>query len=166
MSLPTVDQVRSLPAWLDVTVPPKLEDANGHVNVTGHLRLFDDAGWRWAAASGFHTEDAPSDSTLMDLEHHLRYLAELHVGARVRVHGRWLARGDKRLHGVSFLVDDDADRLVSTLEVVTAHVSLSARRSVPFPGDVAATLDEQIAAAERDWPAPTCGAMGVASRRS
>ncbi len=161
MPLPTLDQIRSLPTWLATQVPPEFEDANGHVNVSGHLQLFDDAGWRWAADAGFHTADAPSDSTLMDLEHHLRYLAELHVGAQVRVHGRCLERGEKRLHGMSFLVDDEAERLVSTLEFVTAHVSLSARRSVPFPAELGAVLDRQVASTGRDWAPPVCGAMGV-----
>ena len=161
MSSPTVEQVRSLPVWLDTQVPAEFEDANGHVNVAGHLKLFDEAGWRWAADTGFHSAEAPSDSSLMDLEHHLRYLAELHVGAHVRAYGRWLERGEKRIHGMFFLVDEDADRLVSTLEATTAHVSLSARRSTPFPPPLAARLDEQVAASDRDWPAPVCGAMGV-----
>ncbi|HTP27071.1 MAG TPA: hypothetical protein VMK12_15630, partial [Anaeromyxobacteraceae bacterium] len=52
--------------------------------------------------------------------------------------------------------------LSSLFECVHAHADLSARRTAPFPVQVAAQIDAFIAAnSALAWPAPVSGSMGV-----
>ena len=160
---PTYAQVRALPLLLERTVPPEYEDANGHMNVTHHLGLHDQAALPFMHRLGldfaFFTEQRRG---IMDVEHHLRYLSEVFVGDTVAVHARMLERAERRFHGMWFLVNVTRERVANTFEFVSLHVDLDARKAAPFDVRLAATLDELIAA-ERDilWPAPVCGVMGL-----
>ena len=99
---------------------------------------------------------------IFDLEHHLCFRSELHVGERVTLHGRFLKRNAKRMHGMMFVVNDDRDALACTLEYLATGANLATRRSDAFPPDVAAGLDAAIAADEKiEWQAPLCGTMSV-----
>ena len=65
-----------------------------------------------------------------------------------------------------FMLDRTRDRLANTLEWVTLHVDLDARRAAPFGPEVAAELDRQIEHGRSlDWAAPVCGVMGLSGRR-
>ena len=158
------EQVRSSRLLGELDAPDEFEDVNGHISITGHLASHERASWAWIVELGLHSPVKPSRTGIMDLEHHLRYLAELRVGTRLAVHLRWLARADKVVHGMSFALDLDRQTLVSTLEFTAAHVDLEERRAVGFTDEVAVRLDEQIAADRFDWAAPVCGAMGVSRR--
>lgn len=164
--LPTFAQVRALPTMLERTVPPEYEDFNGHMNVTHHLGLHDQAALPFLATLGLDaTFFSRRRRGIMDVEHHLRYLDEVHVGDVVSVHSRLLERADRRFHGMWFLADVTRGTLANTLEFVSLHVDLDARRAVAFDADLAEALDREIAAqADLDWPAPGCGVMGLAAR--
>jgi acyl-CoA thioester hydrolase len=160
-SLPTLDQVVALPRLLETVVTDEHEDANGHLNVTGYLALHDRAAWPWLAGLGLDPSSSSRPRGIMDLEHHLRYLAEVHVGDRVAVHGQLRERDDRRVHGIWYLVNLTRDQLANTFEFVSVHVDLDRRRATAFDPETAALLDAQVAAAERDWSAPISGSMGL-----
>jgi hypothetical protein len=90
---PSVEEVRLLPCLLSQEIPAEFEDINGHVNIQHYLGLYDKAGWPFFALLGmderYFTEGRKG---IFDLEHHLFYLAEIHIGDRVSIHGRLLAR--------------------------------------------------------------------------
>lgn len=93
---------------------------------------------------------------------HLRCLAEVHVGDRVAVHSRLLARSTKTMHGFWFLLNLTRREAANTLEFVSVHVDLDERRASPFPDDVADALDRLIADHRAlPWKSPACGFMGV-----
>lgn len=158
---PSLHDVLGLPIVLETVVTSEYEDANGHLNVTGYLALHDRAGWLWLQPLGIDPSSPARPRGLMDLEHHLRYLSEVHVGDEVAIHAQLLERSERRVHGILYLVNHSREQLANTLEFVSVHVDLERRRAAPFDADVAAALDDQVAGAKRTWAPPMCGAMGL-----
>ena len=112
---------------------------------------------RCSASSG---QTGDGGRGLFDLEHHIAYLAELHVGDQVSGHLRIVGRTVKRFHGVMFIVNHTRRQLASTLEFVSTAADLAARRTMPLPAGALRWLDEAIAAQARlGWIAPLCGVM-------
>jgi acyl-CoA thioester hydrolase len=162
-SFPSVEQVRSLPHFLKQIIPPEFEDINGHVNIQHYLGLYDKAGWPFFALLGMDERYFSEERNgIFDLEHHLFYLAEIHIGDEVAIHGRLVARSAKRLHGIWFIVNETRNQLSNTFEFVSTHADLETRRTSPFPDDLAERLDAMIAEHHKlEWPAPLCGIMGA-----
>jgi acyl-CoA thioester hydrolase len=163
VAMPTVEQVIELPSLMEKVIPPEWQDLNGHVNVRHYLELYDAASWPMLAAIGLdETTFLDRRQGLFDLEHHLWYLDELHVGDTVTVHWRFIARTVKRFHGVMFVVNRTRLRLASAFEYVSSGADLDARRTAPLPAEFAAQLDRLIAEHARlPWPAPVCGVMAA-----
>jgi acyl-CoA thioester hydrolase len=159
--MPSVEQVRQLPALLTVTIPADWQDLNGHVNVQYYLRLYDLAGAPLMPLLGIDERHYQVEKLgYFDLEHHLWYLAEMHVGDVVCAHFRFLSATPKRFHGLMFVVNQTRGSLAAALEFVTTGANLRSRRSSTLPHSVATTLSQLIGEHSRlAWPAPTCGAM-------
>ena len=105
---------------------------------------------------------AASDMGGFDLEHHLWYPAEVRNGDSVAIRFRILARSLKLMHYLMFMENQSRGVLSSMFECVYAHADLKARRTAPFPAQVAAKIDAFIAANRAlSWTAPVSGAMGV-----
>jgi acyl-CoA thioester hydrolase len=162
-SLPTFEDVLDLPTLIEDTVPPGFIDVNGHMNVRHYL----DYG---ATGAGVVCERVGIDDEyrarrrmgVFTAEHHVRYAAEMHEGGRFSVHTRVLERSARAAHLLSFILDRDRGALSCTVEILLVHVGMDSRRPVEFPPDVAAGLDQWIAAGRAvTWPAPVCGAMGI-----
>ena len=162
-SFPTAAEVRQLPILTKQLIPPEWEDQNGHVNVQFYLALYEMSGWPLLESLGIDRSYFEERRLgIFDLEHHIRYLNELHVGDAVTLHGRMLSRNDKRMHGMLFIVNDERHVLAATLEYVASSANLLERRTDAFPGDVAERLDALIEADRQlSWPAPVCGVMSV-----
>lgn len=162
-NFPSVEQVQQLPLMLRKQIPPEYLDINGHMNIQHYLSLHDEAGWVYFANLGMNEAYFKKHRNgIFDLEHHLHYLAEVHVGDTVAVYGRLLARTAKRLHGIWFLLNETQGQLSNTFEFVTAHADLEARRTSPFPDDMAAIIDKIIAKHQAlEWDAPLCGVMNA-----
>lgn len=144
-------------------IPPEWEDYNGHVNIQYYMALYEQGGWPMVSEMGMD-EGYFRDRRcgLFDLEHHLFYLNEIHVGDEVSVHARLVDRTTKRFHGVMFIVNDTRDKLASTLEYVTSGADLDQRRTAPFPADIAERLDRLVEAhGKLAWPPPLCGVMSA-----
>lgn len=160
--LPSVDRVRTLPAFFEKTVPDDYIDENGHMNVT---RYFDLGAWApWLRIGEIGVDQSYIDQRGMSfftVEHHIRYLGELRLGDPLSVRAAFVARTDKALHGISFVVDEGRDKIACTMEILYVHVSMESRRSTPIPDDVAAGLDAAIA--EGEWAASA--ATGLTLRR-
>ena len=159
--MPTVDQVRQLPTLIELTIPPEWQDLNGHVNVQHYLGIYDRAGWPLMHWLGIDESRFKVDKTgFFDLENHLWYLAEMHVGDVVTAHTRFIARSLKRFHGVMFIVNKTRESLASALEFVTTGADLRTRRSAALPEDVGQRVSGLIEEHSRlTWPAPRCGSI-------
>ncbi|MBT8076956.1 MAG: thioesterase family protein [Gammaproteobacteria bacterium] len=160
---PTTDEVRELARPEQFRIPPDWEDENGHVNVQFYQALYERGGRPLMESLGM--DDAYFSERrlgVFDLEHHISYFSEIHVGETVSVYTRLLDRTDKRFHGIVFIVNDSRDLLACTLEFVASGADLEARRSAPYPDDVAAALDRIIAEHRKlSWDAPVCGVMSA-----
>ncbi len=161
--MPALQELDDLPPLLERTVPAEWQDLNGHVNVRHYLEIYDQAGWPmmgWLGIDERHFRDERRG--FFDLEHHIWYLAEMHVGDSVTVHARFLARSAKRFHGAMFIANRTRQSVASVFEYVSTAADLEARRSAPLPTGVAARLDELIATHSRlAWPAPLCGSISA-----
>lgn len=162
--LPSLAEVEALDLALTGVVDgPHVDPLYDHLTVAGHLALHVTGSETLIDRLGIDPRGHSGPRTaLMDLEHHLRYLAEVEGGARFAIHERLLDRAPRRLHGVRFLVDLTNQRLADTFEFVSVHVDLDARRATPFPPAVAERLDALVGAGRAvPWPAPRCGALGL-----
>jgi len=162
-TMPTAAQVRELPQLCRIEVPRDWEDINGHVNVQYYLRMYDLTTVPMLEALGIDEDWVRRERIgLFDLEHHIWYLDEIHVGHEVTAHVGFAVRNAKRTQGVLFLVDATVERLASAIEFVSTAAHLDTRRSVPFPDGVATRLDGLIREqAELGWQLPQCGAMSI-----
>lgn len=157
------ENVSELPALLRREIPPEWEDFNGHVNIQYYLALVEQSGWSMFESVGLgETYFNERRLGLFDLEHHIRYLAELHVGDLVTVHSRMLDRSEKRLHGMMFILNQSRRQLSFTLEYITSGADLEKRCTAPFPPDITSRFDELIRQhAQLDWAAQLCGVMSA-----
>jgi acyl-CoA thioester hydrolase len=161
VTMPAFEQVLELPSLMQRVVPETWQDLNGHVNVRHYLELFDAASWPMLADFGLDERVfLDRRQGLFDLEHHLWYLSELHVGDTVSVHARFIARTAKRFHGVMFALDRTRGRLASVFEYVSTGADLALRRTAPLVPELASELDLRIEEHSRlGWPAPVCGVI-------
>ena len=145
-SFPSLDQATSLPRGPLTEVPAAYGDVNGHLNVRNHLALYDDAEWDIFAGLGMgEAEAAAGIGGVFALEQHLTYRREVLVGDRVAVHVRALARTDRLLHLVSYLVNHSRGEVAGSMEAREGWVDFSTRRLAPWPAEAAAGLDAAIA---------------------
>ncbi len=165
MRLPAipVDQLASLPVIYRAVIPPEYEDRNGHMNMRWYLALFDEAGHAMDPILGLTADYfAASGMSGFDLEHHLWYPAEVHIGDSIVIRIRILGRSSKLMHYLMFMENETRGLLSSMFECVYAHVDLKTRHAAPFPAEVVAKIDTLIAAHRAlPWAAPVSGAMGV-----
>jgi len=144
--------------WLEVArgrVGPETIDDNGHMNVVHYRAAFD------AATDGLfaHLRLGPDDynartgATLMVVEEHTRYHAELAEGDRYRILARLVGHSAKKLHYLLAMEHLDRGLLAATHEELALHVDLAARRSTPLPADALAAI-EALEAAQARLPAP------------
>lgn len=161
--VPPYEKVAALPASLTQVITLELADQNGHLNVRHHVSIHDDGGWAFFAQLGFNDETVRERRrNFFDLEHHVRYLAEVQVGARVSVRHRLLDRSDKLVHHMSYLLDDTQGMVASTLEVVTLLVDLDSRLPVVLGSGEAEAIDARLTEDRtRDWDAAAGGVLGV-----
>lgn len=161
--LPALNDVRALPKVVTRTVPEDYLDHNGHMNMRYYIALYDDAGWPYFSRFGITLERIQADARgIFDLEHHIHYLNEVHASDTISIYSRLLKRSAKRIHGIWLMVNDTRDELANIFEFVTIHIDLAARRSTPFPADIAAQVDSEIASLQDlPWAAPVCGVMSA-----
>ena len=161
--LPSYDEVIALTAGGSQMVPHEYIDYNGHLNVRHFVGILDDCGTPALLSLGLTREWLSTHQRgVMDLENHIRFIAEVLEGETVSVHVRLLERSEKALHWMSFLVNDSRRNLAATLELVTIHVDLVARKAIAWPEHVISALDAEIDRSARlAWAAPVSGCLQI-----
>ena len=73
---------------------------------------------------------------------------------------RLLGRSERAAHALVYLLDDSNQRLSFVMEEILLHIDMETRRTAPWPEDVAAGLDQQIAAqADLPWEPDLSGSL-------
>lgn len=159
----SIDLLEPLPAVYRGVIPADYRDAMDHMNVRWYLSLYDEAGDNMYLLYGQTPEYYRANQAGgFDLEHHIRYLAEVRIGDTVAIRARLLNRTAKRIHYMMFMVNETRGLLSSTFECVNSHADLKARRTAPFPDFIAAQIDAFIAQHRQlPWDAPVCGSMSA-----
>lgn len=158
-----LDKLAALPQVYRVVIPERYRDMMGHMNIRWYLELYDEAGVYLFNEIGLteqHYRDHGSGG--FDLEHHIHYLNEVHIGDTVVVSARLLNRTTKRLHYMLFMVNETRSLLASTFECVNSYADLGLRRTAPYPDAVAQQIDAMLNHhLALEWAAPTCGVMSA-----
>ena len=122
-------------------------DINGHMNVAYYVLAFD-----WATDKLFDFIGVGGDylaqrgQSMFALEAHVTYQRELHQGDPLRVTTQLLGFDAKRLHFFHNLYHGTEGFLAATSEWLAMHIDMDARRSAPFPDDIAAHLADIVTA--------------------
>jgi acyl-CoA thioester hydrolase len=130
-------------------------DYNGHMNVVHYRAAFDLStdGLFAHLGLGPDTYTARTGATLMVVEEHTRYHAELAEGERYRIAARLVGHSAKKLHYLLAMENLDRGVLAATHEELALHVDLAARRSSPLPPEALAAA-EALEAAQAHLPPP------------
>jgi acyl-CoA thioester hydrolase len=157
----SLEAVTALPMVYRVTIPERYRDMMGHMNMRYYLELYDEAGIYLFDQIGLTEAHYQQNHTGgFDLEHHLHYLNEIHIGDTVALYGRLLARSAKRLHYLLFMVNEDRQNLASIFECVNSYADLQIRKTAPYPAEVATAIDAMLVQHQAlSWAAPVCGSM-------
>lgn len=158
---PDVD-LTVLPKTLEAEVPEEYLDAMGHVNVVWYTHYFSEG------MLGFFDYFGISDEDLSDrkigrfaLETHIRYFREVHLGDKIQIYSRFIARNEKRFHALNFMWNSTTSELSAMFEMVGMCIDMEKRRPAPIPEDLAVAIDQVIAEhGKLDWDPPLCGVMG------
>ena len=158
---PTFENLQSLPVTHRAGIPEEYRDMMGHMNVMWYTHLFTRGTTGLWNLIGLTKEYfKATQAGTFQLEDHVRYLNEVHIGQHVTIRTRVLARSAKRIHYQHYMIIDETAKLAATAEIVATHVDLQVRRSAPLPENVAAAVDRLRAEhAQLDWPPPVCGVM-------
>jgi acyl-CoA thioester hydrolase len=157
---PTYDQLTSLPAYTEQPVPVPFEDANGHLNVRHYTGIASEGLDESLVALGIPQNWPAQGHACFSAEQHLTYLAELLTGARISSRVRLLGRSERAAHALVYLLDDTNQRLSFVMEEILLHIDMETRRTAPWPAEIAAALDGQIAAqADLPWEPDVSGSM-------
>ena len=161
-SRPTYEQLVVLPAYTDQPVPVPFEDANGHLNVRHYTGIASEGLDESLVDLGIPQDWPVKGHACFSAEHHLTYLAELLTGARISSRVRLLGRSERAAHALVYLLDDSNQRLSFVMEEILLHIDMETRRTAPWPEDIAAALDGQIASdAELPWEPDVSGSMSL-----
>ena len=146
-------------------VEPTWIDYNGHMNMAYYNVLFDravDEAYELIGIGAAYVEKRRR--SFFTAEVHLRYLRELHAGDAVRVTFQLLDYDSKRLHYFEQLFHAAEGWVSATSENMSLHVDMDARKTVPFPGDIAARL-AQMKASHAMLPRPEAAGRRIAMPR-
>ena len=134
-------------------------DYNGHMNVVHYRAAFDASTDALFAHLGLGPEDytARTGATLMVVEEHTRYHAELAQGERYRILARLVGHSAKKLHYLLAMENTGRGVLAATHEELALHVDLVARRSTPLPPAALAAVEALEAGHALLAPPPDLG---------
>ncbi len=159
---PTYEQLAVLPAYTVQPVPVPFEDANGHLNVRHYTGIASEGLDESLVDLGIPQNWPAEGHACFSAEHHLTYLAELLTGAEISSRVRLLGRSERAAHALVYLLDDSNHRLSFVMEEIILHIDMGTRLTAPWPEDVAAALDQQIALQSGlPWEADVSGSMSL-----
>src|SRR5260221_673478 len=145
--------MRVEPAWID---------HNGHLNMACYNVLFDRAVDEVLELLGCGSDYVKSRrQSCFTAEVHVRYLRELHAGDPVRVTFQLLDCDAKRMHFFEQLFHAADGWVSATSENMSLQVDMAARKTAPFPDDVARGL-ARMKAAHANLPRPEAAGRRIA----
>src|SRR3954463_11835198 len=122
-------------------VLPEWVDLNRHMNSMAYANLF------WSHLSALFgrigiTADYPHGRRLsiFQREAHIGWERELLEGQEIEIRSWLVAFDEKRIHHFHELWDVAGDRRAATMEYLSFHIDLEARRTGPIPDDIKANL--------------------------
>ena len=130
-------------------------DYNGHMNVVHYRAAFDAGTDGLFAHLGLDPDqyNVHTGATLMVVEEHTRYHAELAEGERYRVLARMVGHSAKKLHYLLLMENLDRGGLAATHEELALHVDLARRKASPLPAWVLEAV-AALEAAQAGLPPP------------
>jgi acyl-CoA thioester hydrolase len=133
---------------MDRCVDESMIDANGHMNAGNYLLELHRAFKPLFRYLGFGDGYRQRGVTVFQREAHLSYEKELRLGDRMLVQSWLVSHDHKRFHHFHVMRKGGGagGPIAATAEFLTVNVDFVARRSAPFPDDVAARLDLLAAA--------------------
>lgn len=160
-TLPDLECITALPLVYRAAIPERYRDMMGHMNIRWYLELYDEAGMPLFELFGLSERHYRENGAGgFDLEHHIHYLNEVHIGDRIVCYGRLLDRSAKRLHYMLFMVNETRSLLASTFECVNSYADLSTRRTAAYPSTITSQIDAMLSVHQQLlWSAPVCGSM-------
>lgn len=133
----------------ETVVKPEWIDHNGHMNVAFFVLAFDEATddvyEHWGI--GMDYPDT-SGCSVFTLGINVDYLGELFEGDAIRIETTLVDYDAKRIHYFHRMIDLGSGKLVATNECLCMNVDLTARKSAPFPAEVAEKLAPYASGAE------------------
>jgi acyl-CoA thioester hydrolase len=140
-------------------VGPEAIDYNCHMNLVHYRAAFDAGCDGLLAHLGLGPDDynARTGATVMVVEEHTRYHAELAEGERYRVLARMLGHSAKKLHYLLLMENLDRGGLAATHEELALHVDLGGRKATPLPAWVLEAAGAMEAAQAHLPPPPDVG---------
>lgn len=129
-------------------------DYNGHFNMAYYVVLFDrtcDEAFETFGLGPAYVKSA--NASFFTLEAHTTYIRELHAGDSVRVTVQILDYDAKRVHYIQEMFHAEEGWLSAVMEAIVMHVDMTAKRSSPFPPEVAQKI-AAMAEAHKAIPAP------------
>jgi acyl-CoA thioester hydrolase len=124
-----------------LTVENQWTDYNGHLNMAYYAVLFDRSAEEMFESFGLGPDYVKeTNCSFFTLETHTSYAQELHAGEKVRIENQVIDADQKRVHYVQQMFHATQNYLSCVLEVMVAHVDLSAKKTAPFP----TTIQEKI----------------------
>lgn len=112
-------------------------DYNGHMNVVHYRAVFEEATGALFDHLGLGRTNyiSQANATMIVVEEHTRYRAELREGDGFRVLGYLAAHSERKLHYLFLLENGATGELSATHEEIALHVDLSRRKAAPLPVD-------------------------------
>lgn len=139
----SLTEITQIPAVLDAAVTDDLIDPNGHMSLPHYTRAAARAVWERKRSLGLD-EVLEQGMTFFVTEQHARYLGELVRDDHFTAHPKFLARSNRALHTITYIVDVTRQRLACSIESVSVSVSKETRRSVDMTQALADSLDAAI----------------------
>ncbi len=137
---------------LERILPAHYADYNGHMTESRYLECFADATDTLMRMLGVDAAYLENGGSYFTVETHIRHIAEVKTGERIRVTTQLIDGAGKKLH--VFHVMHHADgRLLATGEHMLIHVSLQTR-AASNPAEPVKSRLAELAAAHAILPAP------------
>ncbi|MFN8829686.1 MAG: thioesterase family protein [Labrys sp. (in: a-proteobacteria)] len=138
------------------TVQPGWIDYNGHLNDGYYAQVFSWATDEMMVRIGLGPDTRQATRhTIYTLETHVRFIAEVKLGAMIRIVCDIVEWDRKRLRILLTMTDESRDRVAATSEQLLISIDQSGAepRTAPWLPEVATAIEELAATAgQREWP--------------
>ncbi len=112
-------------------------DHMGHMNVMWYVGKFDEATWSLMSCIGLTPARLrKAKRGMAALEQNVTYNREVLAGTTLEVNSHLIEIKSKTIRFGHKMLDPESGEIVSTTEILAAHLDTHARKAVQFPDDV------------------------------